>query len=107
MAPVMPQTSPWMTPVRGNSEGDRDRHTKTRAPTSPGSVYRHRRTRPVRPSPGPPTLRSAAHSVVAVGATLLIVSPLGTDGARPPKPHPETGERTLGSQGGRGTTSAG
>ena len=40
MAPVMPQTSPCIRPVRGSNEGESDRHTKTRAPTSPGSEYR-------------------------------------------------------------------
>jgi len=34
----MPQTMPWMMPVRGNSDGVKDRHPAMSAPQQPGSV---------------------------------------------------------------------
>src|SRR3954447_11155233 len=38
MAAVTPQTIPWITPVRGSSDGVNDRHEKTTAPQKPGTV---------------------------------------------------------------------
>src|SRR5690242_15180756 len=38
MAAVMPQTRPWTIPLRGSSDGVKERHAKTSAPQQPGSV---------------------------------------------------------------------
>src|SRR6516162_1265760 len=38
MAAVMPQTMPWIVPVRGSSDGVKDRHPAMSAPQQPGSV---------------------------------------------------------------------
>ena len=38
IAAVTPQTSPWMRPPRGSSDGVKDRHARTSAPQLPGSV---------------------------------------------------------------------
>jgi hypothetical protein len=38
MAAVMPQTTPWMRPPRGSSDGVKERHAKMSAPQQPGSV---------------------------------------------------------------------
>ena len=43
MAALIPLTTPWATPLRGNSDGESDTHTKSTAPQLPGSdsVGRH------------------------------------------------------------------
>ena len=38
MAAVIPQTRPWTMPLRGSSDGVKERHAKTSASQQPGSV---------------------------------------------------------------------
>src|SRR4051812_12942029 len=45
----MPLISPWVSPVRGSSEGVSDTQRNTSAPTRPGSVYRNGRRNGRRP----------------------------------------------------------
>src|SRR4051795_1320471 len=91
MAAVTPQTIPWITPVRGSSDGVNDRHETTTAPQKPGTVRLcHCPRRPVSgrgPGSGAPprVCGGTATPVVPASAFSDMLGLLCPGAAQPPK----------------------